>query len=106
MFALRYFLRMSALTQDHFDSSMQRIDQRLDRLESNVSALLEATRSGFAANETRFQKIETTLVTLVESVDRLAKIYTDLNQELVVMRQHLRDVEARVEQLELKLKAA
>lgn len=90
---------MEPLTQDY-------LDERLDRLDARLSSLIDATHAGFAENEKRFQMMETTLATLVESVDRFAKIYTDLNQELVVMRQHLRDMEVRMDKMELKLNAA
>jgi archaellum component FlaC len=91
---------------DHHDRRFDGVENRLSQVEVSVITLREEVRANFAANEARFEQIEKTLVTLVESVDRFAKIYADLNQEFVVMRQHLRDVEARVEKLELKLKAA
>ncbi|MEK7518602.1 MAG: hypothetical protein AAB424_00875 [Patescibacteria group bacterium] len=82
------------------------LDQRFERLELATQSILTEMRQRFADHDARFQRIEATLATLVESVDRFAKIYTDLNQEVVVMRQQLRDVESRVGKLELKLKTA
>jgi chromosome segregation ATPase len=83
------------------DTHLADIDSRLTEHNARFVDIL----SHLTDHDARFQRIETTLATLVESVDRFAKIYTDLNQEVVVMRQQLRDVEDRVGKLELKLKA-
>ncbi len=84
------------------DTRLAGIDDRLKGHDVHFMSIL----ARLTDHDARFQRIETTLETLVESVDRFAKIYADLNQEVVVMRQQLRDVEERIGRLELKLKAA
>jgi hypothetical protein len=39
-------------------------------------------------------------------VDRFAKIFTDLNQVVIVLRQQQRDAEERTKKLEFNVKAA
>jgi chromosome segregation ATPase len=125
---------MSIPTTEHLDQRLERLEQttqtiltemrqgftdhdaRLGGIDTRLAGI-DARLTGHDAHfvdilarltdhDVRFQRIESTLATLVESVDRFAKIYTDLNQEVMVMRQQLRDVESRVEKLELKLKTA
>lgn len=92
-----------------YDTRLASIDNHLVEHDSRLTKIdvkLTSIDDRLADHDALFQRIETTLATLVESVDRFAKIYADLNQEVVVMRQQLRDVESRVGKLELKLKAA
>lgn len=101
---------MAEITQAHLDAQTELILSAVKRgfEEQGVQVVnLQHDLHVFQTDATaRFGRIEATLAKLTESVDRFAKIYTDLNQEVVVMRQQLRDVEARVGKLELKLKAA
>ena len=93
---------MSTITTEQLDS----------RLEAQTERILGSVKRGFDEMTTRIDEqgkeittVRENLTTLTTSVDRFAKIYTDLNQEFVVMRQQLRDVEARVEKLEIHFRA-
>ncbi len=94
--------------------TIEQLDERLDkRFATQTEQIIGFVKRGFDEMTTRIDEqgkeiatVRENLATLTTSVDRFAKIYTDLNQEFVVMRQHLRDVEMRVEKLEMRLKAA
>ena len=48
--------------------------------------------------------MQKSLANLVTLVDKFTKIYTELNQELIVLRQHVRDMEVRIGKLEVQVK--
>lgn len=89
--SVRYWLPMAELTHAY-------LDQRFD-------AVLESVREGFAEQRQRSDRVESNLTTLTTSVDRFAKLFTDMNQEVAVLRQQLRDAEERIDRLELMVNA-
>ncbi|RJO59775.1 hypothetical protein C4546_00400 [Candidatus Parcubacteria bacterium] len=77
-----------------------------EKLRLTQTAILEAVNQGFSEQYQRISKIEEDLSALTTSVDRFAKIFTDLNQEVIVLRQQLRDAEIKLEKLVPQNKAA
>lgn len=97
--------RLEAQTERILGSVKRGFDELTDRIQKQGEDI-SLIKKNVGALSQEFNIVKVDLATLTTSVDRFAKIYTDLNQEFVVMRQHLRDVETRVEKLEMRLKAA
>ena len=68
--------------------------------------LRQEVKSDIAEARNDIAIMQESLANLVTLVDKFTKIYTELNQELSVLRQHVRDMEVRIEKLELQAKPA
>ncbi len=76
------------------------------KLSEQTEAILGVMKQGFDEQSGRMDKLEVSLASLANSVDRFVKMITDQGQELVVLRQQLRDTENRIKQLELKARTS
>lgn len=95
---------MTTLTKEYFE---QHLEETLDkRLEATTRAILGVVEQRFEALDARMSQFEHNLASLTSSVDRFVKLFSDQNQEIIVLRKQLKEVEERVEKLELKLHSA
>ena len=93
---------MATLTTAYLDRKFTEQDTKFqERLENTANAIMGVMKLGFDEQSRRIDKIEASLASLTNSVDRFVKMITDQGQELMVLRQQLRDAENRIKQLEL-----
>ncbi|MDP2789888.1 MAG: hypothetical protein Q8O51_02055 [bacterium] len=112
---------MATLTQEHFDEKLERfataiqqdltgVHQEIASVRTELKADIAGVRQEILIVRTELKQdianVQESLANLVTLVDKFTKIYTELNQELVVLRQHVRDMELRIEKLEVHAKAA
>ncbi len=76
------------LTPEMFTTIIQRVDTRLERLESTIDTLAAATKTGFDQVSLRLNKIETTLE------------HIELRQDQMVYRFEFNELATRVDRLE------
>ncbi|MEK7518651.1 MAG: hypothetical protein AAB424_00230 [Patescibacteria group bacterium] len=96
---------MATLTQEYFDKGLERfataIQKDLVGVRTELKQDIANVRTELKQDIATMQKSLANLVTLV---DKFTKIYTELNQELIVLRQHVRDMEVRIGKLEVQVK--
>lgn len=92
------------ITREYLD---QKLDDQAEKILGVVKQGFDEINGKFTDIDNRFTQIDKHLVsleawfeTLTVSVDRFSKIFTDLNQEVIVLRKQLREAEYRVEKLE------
>ena len=96
---------MPTVTTTFLDKKLEAFDRRLEkRLEHMTDAILGVMKQGFDEQARRMDRIEEALASLTESVDRFIKKVMDHDQELIVLRKQLHDMEERIDRLELKVK--
>jgi chromosome segregation ATPase len=93
---------MPTLTTTYLDKKLKEQDERLTT--RITGAILGVMKQGFDEQSQRMDRIETALASLTESVDRVIKKFMDHDQELLVLRKQLHEMDERVSQLELKIK--
>ena len=101
---------MAEITQANLDAQteliLNTVKRGFDEQGAQIVGLKHDVQAFKADTSDRFARIEASLARLTESVDHFIKIYSDLTQEMTVLRQHVRDMEERLGKVELKLKAA
>jgi len=77
-----------------------------EKLNEQTEAILGVIKQGFDEQASRLDRLESALESLVVSVDRFVKSMTGQEQELIVLRKQLSDMERRLDNLELKTKSS
>jgi hypothetical protein len=81
----------------YFDKKLNNFDKKIEkRLDDRTKAILNLMKQGFEEQFRRLDKLEASLVSLTSSIDRFV--------EMTALRKQMRDMEQRVEYLELKIK--
>jgi len=82
------------------ESRLTTVERGIKSLQASDAAIIKSMRDGFSQMESRFAHMETRLDQIYNHIDGFMKLHETLDIEFRVMKEQVRRLEMRVEQLE------